>query len=291
MEASQKLVVEIRAEVLQAVRQHARSSMSAEVCGVLIGSSDGRVTAVEAQIPGEGATQGGAHVTFTQATWEHIYKIKDRQFPKEAIVGWYHSHPGFGVFLSEYDLFIHRNFFSNPGQIAWVYDPHSDEEGCFIWANGEIARMSTLSVKDKRSAGGGVQQAASGAQRVPAVVAAAAGAAVAGDRRWSKRWVGRGLVAVGLVIAFLLGLVAGAYVERWQSDGGVSQPVFFGVPKGDRVTMKNGSNGAVVSGTRAVPAAVIPVDTNRVGTPNAAPSGGGQRTNTAARGVGGGKKR
>ena len=290
MEASQKLVVEIRAEVLQAVRQHARSSMSAEVCGVLIGSSDGRVTAVEAQIPGEGAAQGGAHVTFTQATWEHIYKIKDRQFPKEAIVGWYHSHPGFGVFLSEYDLFIHRNFFSNPGQIAWVYDPHSDEEGCFIWANGEIARMSTLSVTDKRGAGGGVQQPASGAQHAPPVIAAAAGVVVAGDRRWCRRWVGRGLVAVGLVITFLLGLVVGAYLERWQSDGGFSRPVFVVVPKGDGVTMKNGSNGVVLSGARAVPASVISADTNRVGTSNAAPSGVGQRTNAVARGAGGGKK-
>jgi proteasome lid subunit RPN8/RPN11 len=288
MEANQKLVVEVRAEVLQAVRQHARSSMSAEVCGVLIGSSDGRVTAVEARIPGEGAAQGGAHVTFTQATWEHIYKIKDQQFPKETIVGWYHSHPGFGVFLSEYDLFIHRNFFSNPGQIAWVYDPHSDEEGCFIWVGGEIARVVQLSVKDKRGAGGGAQQPISGAQPAPLVAAAAA--AVAGDRRGPKRWVGRGLVAVGLVLAFLLGFAAGAYLKRRQSVGGVSQPLLPGVPKGDGVAMKNGSNGAVFPGKRGVPAAAVPADTNRAGTSNAAPSGGGQKTNTVARGAGGGKK-
>jgi len=40
----------------------------------------------------------------------------DAQFADKKIVGWYHSHPGFGIFLSEYDLFIHRNFFTAPGR-------------------------------------------------------------------------------------------------------------------------------------------------------------------------------
>ena len=62
--------------------------------------------------PGAKAVQGGTHVTFTQDTWEHIYQIKDRDYPDARIVGWYHSHPGFGVFLSDHDTFIHKNFFS-----------------------------------------------------------------------------------------------------------------------------------------------------------------------------------
>jgi proteasome lid subunit RPN8/RPN11 len=151
--ASNNIKVEIISDVLQAIRQHARSSLNAEVCGVLIGTSKNDLTNVEACISGEKAAQGGAHVTFTQETWEHIYKVKDKQFPNEAIVGWYHSHPGFGVFLSEYDLFIHRNFFSNPGQVAWVYDPKSDEEGCFIWSNDEIVRISGFSLIDHRGMG------------------------------------------------------------------------------------------------------------------------------------------
>ena len=34
------------------------------------------------------------------------------------IVGWYHTHPGFGVEFSEMDLFIQQNFFGGPAQIA-----------------------------------------------------------------------------------------------------------------------------------------------------------------------------
>jgi proteasome lid subunit RPN8/RPN11 len=135
-------VVVMEAEVARKIRQHSRSSMKAEVCGVLIGGNDQERTMIEACIPGVNAAQGGAHVTFTQDTWEHIYKIKDQQFPDDKIVGWYHSHPGFGVFLSEHDLFIQENFFSSPQQVAWVYDPHTDEEGCFGWVGGKIEKLS-----------------------------------------------------------------------------------------------------------------------------------------------------
>jgi hypothetical protein len=56
-------------------------------------------------------------------------------------VGWYHSHPSFGIFLSEHDLFIHRNFFSGPAQIAVVVDPINCTEGVFAWRHGEIAKV------------------------------------------------------------------------------------------------------------------------------------------------------
>jgi proteasome lid subunit RPN8/RPN11 len=141
------LRVAMESEVSRLVRQHGRSSMKTEVCGVLIGREEGSLTMVDACIPGANAAQGGAHVTFTQDTWEHIYQVKDKQYPDARIVGWYHSHPGFGVFLSDHDSFIHQNFFASPRQIAWVYDPHSDEEGCFGWRDGEIVKLDDVSVR------------------------------------------------------------------------------------------------------------------------------------------------
>jgi proteasome lid subunit RPN8/RPN11 len=138
--------VEFADDVLQQIRLHARSSMQAEICGVLIGDIAEEGTRVTARIVGEGASQGGAHVTFTQATWEHIFKVKDSEFPSQSIVGWYHSHPGFGIFLSDYDLFIHENFFSAEHQIAWVFDPHSDEEGCFGWIRNKVEPLEQIIV-------------------------------------------------------------------------------------------------------------------------------------------------
>jgi proteasome lid subunit RPN8/RPN11 len=142
-------VVEMSTGVMRSIRQHARSSIKTEVCGVLIGDDDNGRVKVHAAIKGMNAGQGGAHVTFTQETWEHIYQTKDREYPDDRIVGWYHSHPAFGIFLSEHDLFIHQNFFSSPLQVAWVYDPVSDEEGCFGWVDGEIERLTRIVADDR----------------------------------------------------------------------------------------------------------------------------------------------
>ena len=79
--------------------------------------------------------------------------MKDESYPNERIVGWYHSHPGFGVFLSEHDTFIHQNFFSSPDQVAWVYDPHTDEEGCFGWIDGEMHRIANITLADNNGDG------------------------------------------------------------------------------------------------------------------------------------------
>lgn len=146
--AQPALVVD--SEVVRQIRQHARSSSKTEVCGVLIGQDRDHRIDVAACIEGQNAEEAGAHVTFTQETWEHIYAVKDQKYPEERIVGWYHSHPGFGVFLSDHDTFIHRNFFSSPGQVAWVFDPHSDEEGCFGWVGGRIERLKQIGVVDRR---------------------------------------------------------------------------------------------------------------------------------------------
>jgi len=140
----------IDSEVVRQIRQHARSENKTEVCGVLIGRETVEGIEIRACIAGVNAAQGGAHVTFTQDTWEHIYKIKDKEYPNERILGWYHSHPGFGVFLSDHDTFIHKNFFSSPRQVAWVYDPHSDEEGCFGWQESRIVRLTRMDIVDRR---------------------------------------------------------------------------------------------------------------------------------------------
>lgn len=142
--------VTIEGEVLRQIRQHARSNSKTEVCGVLIGAENGSGLKITARIAGLNAAQAGTYVTFTQDTWEHIYKIKDREYPEDRIVGWYHSHPGFGVFLSDHDTFIHKNFFSSPLQVAWVYDPHSDEEGCFGWCGEGLERLEEIRVKDEK---------------------------------------------------------------------------------------------------------------------------------------------
>lgn len=119
---------------------HVFNNNDREVGGVLVGykSLRGALPYVEGAIAAMSADEQRATLTFTQDSWEHVHRVMESEFPSGEIVGWYHTHPGFGIFLSEHDLFIHRNFFSDESQVAQVIDPHSGEEGIFTWENGQI---------------------------------------------------------------------------------------------------------------------------------------------------------
>ena len=125
---------------------------------------------VKAAIRGAAARQHGVHVTYTQETWNAIHRELERDYPKLSIVGWYHSHPGFGVEFSEMDLFIQKNFFAGPMQVALVIDPlGGDEALCFngpdgigyidrFWVDG---RQRSSRVPGKSAAAGDEGDAAS----------------------------------------------------------------------------------------------------------------------------------
>jgi proteasome lid subunit RPN8/RPN11 len=109
------------------ITAHGKESLEGEVCGILAGrlceDDDGVFLDVEAAVRGTGVRAGRGHVTFTQETWNGIHAALERDHPKLQILGWYHTHPGFGVLFSEMDTFIQRNFFSLPTQVAFVMDP------------------------------------------------------------------------------------------------------------------------------------------------------------------------
>ena len=90
-----------------------------------------------AYIRGEAASSKFAEVTFTHETWAHINEQMDTRYADLSVIGWYHSHPDFGIFLSERDRFIQEHFFAGPGQFAYVVDPVRKTEGVFVWKKGK----------------------------------------------------------------------------------------------------------------------------------------------------------
>lgn len=135
---------------------YAREDLNVEICGVLVGEvcrdDDGEFLLVAAAVRGTAAKSSGAHVTFTQETWNRIHETLEQEHPDLRIVGWYHSHPGFGVEFSDMDRFIQENFFSGPGQTALVIDPLGGQEA--LWYNGpdgiEHARRIWVGGREKR---------------------------------------------------------------------------------------------------------------------------------------------
>lgn len=135
------------------IAAHAKEDTSVEICGVLVGNwkqdDDGPYAEILNFIRCDNATSKFAEVTFTHDSWTFIHNEMDAKYPDARILGWYHSHPDFGIFLSEPDVFIHRNFFDSPGQIAYVVDPVRELEGVFQWQAGQPQAMPHYSVGDR----------------------------------------------------------------------------------------------------------------------------------------------
>jgi proteasome lid subunit RPN8/RPN11 len=133
---------------LDAVTRHGSSRTDAEVGGVLLGQlchdDDGAYLLVTHAVPALAASEGSTSVTFTGEAWSRIHEQIETNHPGGLIVGWYHTHPNFGVFLSEMDVFIHRSFFDQPFMIATVFDPIRSDIGTFVWRRGEPTREATL---------------------------------------------------------------------------------------------------------------------------------------------------
>lgn len=86
---------------------------------------------------------------FTHETWEYVHQQLEKKYSGKKIVGWIHTHPDFGIFLSEYDKFIHKNFFNQDDQVAYVVDPIQMIEGFYFWVNGSIERCKGFYIYDE----------------------------------------------------------------------------------------------------------------------------------------------
>ncbi len=127
------------------IYDYSLSDTSQELAGVLLGSyeeKDGHYRIfVKAAIEARYTEAAKGSVTFTHNTWDYINKVKDEKYPDYTIVGWFHTHPGFGIFLSGYDKFIHQYFFNLLWQVAYVVDPLAGQHGYFGWHSGSIVKI------------------------------------------------------------------------------------------------------------------------------------------------------
>jgi proteasome lid subunit RPN8/RPN11 len=124
---------------------HAASEMEQETGGILVGQwcadvdTEEQFIVVENALPARYTRQGSVFLTFTQDTIVDIHEKIERRYPGKQIVGWYHTHPKMGIFLSRYDTWLHNNFFPEQWQVALVIEPHKRLGGFFIrQADGDL---------------------------------------------------------------------------------------------------------------------------------------------------------
>lgn len=175
--------IDVHPAVMAGIEKHAYSNLEAEVGGVFYGKISGKTTTINGSVPASKASAEQMTLTFTHEVWDDIYKQGEKNFPGDQIVGWYHTHPSFGLFLSEYDQFIQKNFFSNAGQLALVVDPIAGNMGWFeLKKNETVMFYEELTKSGPRARKSESASTSKGGSRVGLV--AAISAVLAGSVTW-----------------------------------------------------------------------------------------------------------
>jgi proteasome lid subunit RPN8/RPN11 len=90
---------------------------------------------ITAAIPAYQTEGSPVHLQFTPDSWDFISGLIDENFPDQIVIGWYHSHPRLGVFMSSTDQATQKAFFNHPWNLAVVVDPIAQKAGWFAGEN------------------------------------------------------------------------------------------------------------------------------------------------------------
>jgi proteasome lid subunit RPN8/RPN11 len=143
------LPIYVDLDCLLDMEEHALSNAEVELGGVMLGgqyvdSEQQPFVIVNESLRAEHYESTRGSFKFTHDTWSNITRRLEEYTTDTKMVGWYHTHPDWGVFLSGMDLFICDNFFNKPLDLALVIDPCRHDRGWFQWTgrSGEQPRRT-----------------------------------------------------------------------------------------------------------------------------------------------------
>ncbi len=135
--------VRIDEEVFEEIEQFAAQDRYTECAGLLLGEvrieNGERVIHIKAACPATEAEGTRTSVRMTLSAWESALWTRDAEYPELRTLGWFHTHPGAGIFVSDADVFVHKHFFPHANMVAYVLDPTTGRDGFFYWHNNLLA--------------------------------------------------------------------------------------------------------------------------------------------------------
>ena len=151
--ANDDVDVYIKQDVFKKLEAYSETDLEHELGSILVGEYTevmGKTSVVISDFIKAKYTDASAStLTFTHETWDYVHKVHEEKFADKKILGWQHTHPGYGIFLSNYDMFIQENFFNLPFQVAYVIDPKQGTRGFFQWKNNEVQKLKGFYVYDE----------------------------------------------------------------------------------------------------------------------------------------------
>lgn len=145
--------VYIKQDVYNYLEQYAASDTTKELGTILLGDycedNSKNYVIISDYIVAKYTDASASTLTFTHKTWEYVHSQHEKNHSDKKIVGWQHTHPSYGIFLSNYDMFIQENFFNLPFQLAYVIDPIQKLRGFFQWKDGTVQKLRGYYVYDE----------------------------------------------------------------------------------------------------------------------------------------------
>ena len=122
--------VSIPKAIVQKIVKEAKSTEN-EIIGLLIGQYDDGIIVIKDAVSGEQQSDKTHVKLFTKTIAEITHKIMNGEI-SGLIVGWYHSHPGYGIFFSDTDISTQLKFHQFSENVCGiVIDPTTNEMGVF----------------------------------------------------------------------------------------------------------------------------------------------------------------
>lgn len=129
-------------EVYADIISHVNQSPRLESGGVLVGhpfrTEDNRTifVIIVGALPQHSNQRSVGHFTVGPTEIAAVREDIEQRYRGLITVGWYHSHPGHGIFLSGQDMAIVHSIYNLPWHVAMVVDPIQRIEGLFVGPEG-----------------------------------------------------------------------------------------------------------------------------------------------------------
>ncbi|MDR3282669.1 MAG: Mov34/MPN/PAD-1 family protein [Candidatus Methanoplasma sp.] len=117
-----------------------------EVMGLMMGTvyrDDQGEYAVVSGTATAGLDADEVSVRFDRGCLEELFGSMDSSCGDE-VVGWYHSHPGFGCYLSDIDVTTHEGIFGKDTGFALVIDPDTETLAAFGCRDGVPEKIQMI---------------------------------------------------------------------------------------------------------------------------------------------------
>lgn len=167
------LRIYLRYDLFRALDEYAVRDTSREQAGLLVGQvQEGAETFIVVEDAIEIGVGDEASGRFSSRSWQHARRVARTRYQDKVILGWFHTHPGTGLELSNEEREVHTTFFPEKWQVVYVVDPVSRDRNFYAPAeSGKLTAARGFRIYGKDSPVGlppGAQERSAPAAAAPA---------------------------------------------------------------------------------------------------------------------------